>query len=208
MINFKDPKDQTPSALAVLGLLLIAAAVVVSLFFTRAIDATAFAKKAKSDEASLKLRSMAAQSDNFVYENAISKYQWTEPEDVVTPSALTIISKRAKESRLNLISFRPLKSIENSSMIQLPMQFTVDGSFADVAAMLESLERSDSKLAVQQIQFASQEGETDKVSANINMLAYLAKPVKAKSKSVDSKNSPSSSTNTKAGTSPASVAAP
>lgn len=183
MINFKDPKDQTPSVLAVLGLVLIAAAVVVSLFFTKAVDATTFAKDAKVKEESLKMRSLQAKSDNFMYEEAINKYQWTEPEDMVTPSALTIISKRAKEKNLNLISFRPLKSVENSSMIQLPFQFTVDGSFADVAAMLDTLEKSNSKLAVQQVQFASQEGETDKVSANINMLAFLMKPVKTKAKS-------------------------
>ena len=183
MINFKDPKDQTPSALAVLGLVLIAAAVVVTLFFIPSKNALAFAKDAKIKEESLKKRSLQAKSDNFVYEEAINKYQWTEPEDVVTPSALTIVSKRVQESKLTLISFRPLKSVENSAMMQLPFQFTVDGSFADVTSMLDSLEKSDSKLAVQQVQFASQEGETDKVSANINLIAYLAKPVKAKAKS-------------------------
>lgn len=181
MINFKDPKDQTTSALAVLGMVLIGAAVIVSLFFNRGMDARTFQKKAKKDAESLEQRSLYAKSDNSVYMDAIDKYQWKESEDIVTPSALTIVSKKAMENQLSLVNFRPLKSVETNSMIQLPLQFTVDGSFAAVAAMLDSLENSDSRLAVQQVQFASQEAETDMVSANVNLLAYLAKPEKKKS---------------------------
>ncbi len=182
MINFKDSKDQTPSALAVIGMLLIAGAVVVSLFFNGGMDARQYAVKARKDAEDLRQRSLVAKSDNFLYKETIDRYQWKEPEDVVTPSALTIVSKRAEENKLNLVNFRPLKSVENSSMIQLPLQFTVDGSFASVAAMLESLEKSDSKLTIQQVQFASQEGETDLVTASVSLLAYLAKPTTSKTK--------------------------
>jgi hypothetical protein len=75
-----------------------------------------------------------------------------------------------------------MKSTEVNSLIQLPMQFTVDGSFASVAAMLESLEKTNSKLVVQQVQFASQEGQSDQVSANVSLFAYLTKPMPPKKK--------------------------
>jgi hypothetical protein len=198
MINFKDSKDQTPSALAVVGMLLILGSVIFTLFFSRGMDAKSFAARAKTEKEKLKERSLVAKSDNFVYSEAMQKYQWEDNEDVVTPAALTIVSKRVAENQLNLVSFRPLKSIESGSMRQLPFQFTVDGPFANVASMLESLEKSDSKLTVQQVQFASQEGETDLVSANISLLAYIAKPILTKSKptATSSKtSSKSSSTN-------------
>ena len=82
-----------------------------------------------------------AKSDKFVYQDAIDKYIWTEKEDIVTPTALSILSRRAADNNLKLISYRPLKSTETATGILLPMQFTLDGSFASVASMLESLEQ-------------------------------------------------------------------
>ncbi len=180
MINFKDPKDQTSSAFAVLGMILIGVAVVVSLFFNRSVDAKAYARNARKDLVAFKTRTDSAKESLSGYEDTIGKYLWTEKEDSVTPAALELISQKTQENHLKLVSFRPLKSFEGASLIQLPLQFTVDGSFASVAAMLQSFETTDSKLAVQQVQFASQEGETDLVSANVSLVAFLAKPMPVK----------------------------
>lgn len=186
MINFRDPKDQTPSALAVLGMAFIGVAVIISLFFSPGVDANKYSSKARKDIAASQQKTTDAKEQLLAYKDSINKYQWTEKEDLVTPAALSIISRRTEESKLKLVSFRPLKSYESAALIQLPMQFTVDGSFANVAAMLESIEKSDSKLAIQQVQYASQEGGTDLVSANINLVAFLTKPVPTK-KSTKSK---------------------
>jgi Tfp pilus assembly protein PilO len=183
MINFKDTKDQTPSALAVLGIALLVGSLIFLLLFSRGLDTQVSKSKLRKDEIALTARSLMAKSDRSIYEDAIEKYQWKDNEDLVTPQALTIISKRAEENRLKLVSFRPMKSTETSSMVQLPLQFTVDGSFANVAAMLETLEKTSSRLAVSQVQFASQEGQSDIVSANVSIMAFLAKPVTKKLRS-------------------------
>ena len=180
MINFKDPKDQTASAFAVLGMILIGVAVVVSLFFNRSVDAKAYAAASRKSLVAFKDRTSTAKDNLASYEDTISKYLWTEKEDSVTPAALELVSQKTQENHLKLVSFRPLKSFESAALVQLPLQFTVDGSFASVAAMLQSFETPDSKLAVQQVQFASQEGDTDLVSANVNLVAFLAKPVPVK----------------------------
>ncbi len=200
MINFKDPKDQAPSAFAVLGIVLILGAVIVSLFFNRRVDAKSYAANSKRDLVSFKNRTEIAQANLADYEATIDKYRWEDKEDLVTPAALTIISKRSAENQLKLVSFRPLKSYEGASMVQLPLQFTVDGSFASVAAMLEAFEKPESKLAVNQVQFASQEGETDKVSANITMVAYLGKPEPVKKKTTKSSITAAPATTTKSPT--------
>lgn len=203
MINFKDPKDQTPSALAVLGMLLIGASVIVSIFFLKGIDANAYAAKARKDQNEFEKRKEKARANKVTYSDAIERYLWTEKEDLVTPAALTILSKRAAENNLRMISYRPMKSTEIPTGILLPMQFTIDGPFASVAAMLETLEQPGSKLAVQQVQFASQEGQSDLVSANISLVAFLAKPepvkVEPKKDTTSPKTSPSVNPITKAG---------
>ena len=178
MISFKDSKDQTPSALAVLGIALLVVSGVVSAFFSRGIDTNGFNRKLNIAQAAFNQRSLKAKSDRSVYEFATEKYQWSDKEDIVTPQALAIISKRADENHLKLVSFRPTKSSEVGSMLQLPLQFTVDGSFASVTAMLESLQINQSKLAVQSVQLASQEGQSDLVSANVSLVAFLVKPIK------------------------------
>jgi len=177
MINFKDSKDQTPSALAVLGLLLIVGSVI-ALFLHRSVSINAIKKKATMDEAALTSRSDQAIMNLAQFEKTLADYQWKEKEDLVAPAALALISQSAEANKLKLVSFRPQKSVENDALVQLPMLFTVDGSFASVANMLDGLRKDSSRLAVQQVQFAAQEGETDQVSANVTLYAFLQKPAK------------------------------
>ena len=204
MINFKDSKDQTASAFAVLGIALIVVAVIVSLFFNRRVDAKAYAANSKKDLVSFKGRTETAKSSLADYEATLDKYQWTDKEDLVTPAALEIVSKRSAEKGLKLVSFRPIKSYESASLIQLPVQFTVDGSFASVAAMLEEFEKPESKLAVQQVQFASQEGVTDQVSANVTLVAFLSKPepTKKQSTKISTPAAPATTTKSPTGVTP------
>lgn len=166
-----------PSALAVVGLLLVLGSVIGLFMHSRVLN-TNFSEQFRKDEAALTKRSKDAKQNKTDYEQLISDYQWNEKEDLVSPAALALVSQSAEQNKLKLISFRPQKSVENDALIQLPMQFTVDGSFASVANMLDGFRKNQSRLAVQQVQFASQEGETDQVSANVTLYAFLEKPAK------------------------------
>jgi hypothetical protein len=75
MINFKDSRDQAPSAFAVLGILLILGSAIVSLFFSRGIDANEYARKSRRDQAALTQRSLVAKSDKSVFVTTIEKYE-------------------------------------------------------------------------------------------------------------------------------------
>lgn len=183
MINFNDPKDQTPSALAVLGLLLIVGSGL-ALVFLKKPNQDVITRQYRKDTIELTKKSDEAKQSIADYESLIATYRWDEKEDLVTPAALSLVSKEIEQNKLKLITFRPQKSTENEALVQLPMQINIDGSFANVAKMIENLEKKDSKLALQQMQLASQEGETDQVSATMTLIAFIKKPEKpASSKS-------------------------
>ncbi len=175
MINFSDPKDQLPLGMAGLGLLLILGTGVYTLAFHKQ-DDKALKRKFNADKKALIQRQNKAQEDLDSYQSFVTNYRWEDKEDTVTPVALSLVSNAVSASGLKMVSFRPQKSIELAGLIELPLQFTVDGSFAGVAHLVEGLEAKGTKLAVQQVQFASQEGDTDRVSATINLLAFLKLP--------------------------------
>ncbi|MBS1702457.1 MAG: type 4a pilus biogenesis protein PilO [Armatimonadetes bacterium] len=177
MINFKDPKDQTTSALFVAGIVMIVGSVV-ALFIHKYPNIKDAGQKSKDELNKLNARSTEAKKNKADYKTMIDKFRWNDKEDVVSPTALTLVSQGAEANHLKLVSFRPQKSIESDALVQLPVQFTVDGSFANVAQMLSTFQNSKAKLAVQQVQMAAQEGESDLVTATVSLYAFMDKPKK------------------------------
>ncbi|HLO97839.1 MAG TPA: type 4a pilus biogenesis protein PilO [Fimbriimonas sp.] len=184
MINLKDPKDQTPNTLAILGFALLVGSLIITGFVKPKPE-----PKSKFNGKMLELKDKAIQTeaDGVKYNAIIKRFRWDQKLDDVAPAALDTVTKLSKQYNLTLVSFRPQKTVDSASLIQLPFQMIVDGSFINVANFIQSLETTDSKLAVQQIQYAGQEGETDIVTANINLLAFVMKPEKPKATSTTTK---------------------
>lgn len=178
MINLKDPKDQTPNTLAIIGSVLLVGSVIITGFVKPKEEPKS---KFNGQLIALKEKAEEVERDTATHTSLIQRFRWDQKLDDVAPTALDTVTKLSKQFNLTLVSFRPQKTVESPSLIQLPFQMIVDGSFINVANLIQSLETSDSKLAVQQIQYAGQEGETDIVTANINLIAFVKK-IEAKPK--------------------------
>ena len=179
MINFKDPKDQTTSALAAVGLVAIVGSVI-GLFLFHRYSTIPLVDAYKKELIDLNNRQKVAGTQLYDNTTWLDSYLWPEKEDIVTPEALALVSQKAEANHLKLVGFHPLKSNETDAVVQLPLQFTVSGPFASVSNMVDSFQKENTKLAVELIQFAALEGETDQVSASITVYAFLQKPVAKK----------------------------
>lgn len=175
MINLNDPRDQTPNAIGITGVVLLVGAGIV-FGFIKPENPDSIKKKHNAALRKLEEREETATKEKVQSAALVERYRWNSKIDDVAPAALDTITKLAKQNNLTLVSFRPQKPIDSAALTQLPFQMIVDGSFVNVANLIQSIERTDSKLAIQQVQYAGQEGETDIVTANINLIAFIKKP--------------------------------
>jgi Tfp pilus assembly protein PilO len=172
VINFKDPKDQLPSGLAIAGMLGLAVSAV-NLYFVTPNNKRTLAKETKSKTSEMMNRYKQAKEDIELTKSKVGLHLWEARVDDVTPVALAKISRMSKTNQVTLVSFRPQKPTEGTVLVQQPYVLTVDGPFTNVANLIDAIEKSDNRLAVSQIQFAATEGESDVVSAQIGLIAYL-----------------------------------
>jgi Tfp pilus assembly protein PilO len=197
VINFKDPKDQIPSALALVGIggLVVSC---VNLFFFKAFDKKTLTRKTKAKQEEYETRIKRAKAEFDVEKSRVALRLWNGKVDNVTPAALAKLTTMSETNKVTLVSFRPQKPSDSTVLIQQPYVLTVDGPFTNVANLVNSIENSDAKLAVNQVQMAATEGESDVVTAQIALVAYLDKEeIESKSKVVTKPNTPLSPNTTK-----------
>lgn len=192
MINFRDSEDQTPFALAILGVVLIIGSGLASLF-VRPPQLNTIKRKHNIELAKLNQEQKTAEEIVAKSRIQVNQNLWMVKPDSVQPVALESITKFAQETKVNIISFRPQKLSESAALRQLPFTLTVDGSFLAVANMINKIESTNSKLAVNQIQFASKEGESDQVTASITVVAFLDQAPVEKGSSKKATGTPSTS---------------
>jgi Tfp pilus assembly protein PilO len=190
VINLKDPKDSVPSLLAIIGIVGLAASVVL-LATSGTVNKKDLARKRNKAFNDLRDRSKKAKEDIEIAEAFLAKNRWSISPEQATPEALDFLTKLAVANKVTVVSFRPQKSTESAALLQQPFVLTVDGPYMKVAAMIEGIERSNGRLAVNQIQLAAAEGESDVVSASITLVGFFEKKlIKAEPKSVSSKEVP------------------
>jgi Tfp pilus assembly protein PilO len=171
MISFKDPRDQLGSSLFVGGIVLLSASLVMFLFVhpptTKGIQGK---KLAKLRQASNAIDTANERID--VIKQVFEKTKWKEKPDLITGNVLSIVRAATAKASVKLISFRPQRTVETTDLLQLPYVLAVDGSFPNVVKFVQSIEESDSKLAVSSFQLASAEGTSDFVTASVGLVAY------------------------------------
>lgn len=175
MINFRDPKDQLPSGLAVVGLVLIVATCI-STIFIKSENARFLKSKANTEQTNIAKATKQLEAEAAEVKALVEANRWSQKPDEIQPIALETISKLAKAQKINVVSFRPQKVSESASLRQLAFTLNIDGSFLSVANMINAIEQPGTKMAVNQIQFASKEGESDQVNATLSLVTYLDKP--------------------------------
>ena len=188
MINFKDPKDQVPSLLAIVGIVLLCGSIV-GLFVNKKISTTEMARKNREKRAEYTVLKERAEADIYSADLIVEKQLWTGKVADITPVALAKVGRLVSDSKLNLVSFRPQKPLEGTSLLQVQYNLSVDGSYTSVATLVDRIEKSDARLAVNSIQYAASENDSDQVTAMIGLVAFhdFVKPEKATSKPNDKK---------------------
>ena len=171
MINFKDPKDQVPSLLAVLGIVLLCGSIVGLFMIKKPSDKSLKAMVTKKVE-QYKDLAERAKADAYSADLIIAKQLWTDRVSEITPAALAKVGRLVSDSNLNLVSFRPQKPLDGPALMQLQYNLSVDGTYTSVAALVDKIEKSDAKLAVNSVQYSSSENDSDKVTATIGLLAF------------------------------------
>jgi len=98
---------------------------------------------------------------------------WSGDTDAVTAAVLAQLTRQSNQQALVLTAFRPQKPQALEGVAELPFTVQVAGSYAKVRAFVAGLDVSNTKLAVRSFQFASTDGATDAVTANVSFCAYV-----------------------------------
>lgn len=189
MINFKDPKDQVPSLLAVVGIVLLCGSIV-GLFMNKKVSTTEMTRKNNEKRLEYSALKKRTEADLYSADLLIEKQLWTGKVADITPVALAKVGRLVSDSKLNLVSFRPQKPLEGTALLQIQYNLSVDGSYTSVATLVDKIEKSDAKLAVNSIQYAASENDSDKVTAMIGLVAFhdFVKAEKSTTKPVETKS--------------------
>lgn len=103
---------------------------------------------------------------------------WLLPADQVSAAAMATVTQVAQGKSLKVLAFRPQRTVEDTGVVRLPYQVSLDGSFAQVVAFIKELETPKHKLPVVSVQLAAADGATDRVTATIGIVAYREQDAK------------------------------
>ena len=112
-----------------------------------------------------------AQLDVRTAQAVIASRTWTGEDAVVTGGILSLTTTLAKKRGVSFVRLQPQRATLGTPLEQLPYLLVVEGPFPAVVALEKDLEVPANRLAVNAIQLASSDSETDKVSANIAIVA-------------------------------------
>lgn len=109
---------------------------------------------------------------------------WNEPADTIGPLALEQVNHFAHNEKLTVVAFRPQKPQDSGDLSRLSYLVALEGSFPNIVRFVRSVEQPATRLAVNLVQISSSDGDSDKVTATIGIVAVrripkvLPKPAK------------------------------
>lgn len=172
MISFRTQNDKIASTIAILAMLVLAGTLAVMLIVPKP-KAAASQRVFDKNKLDIQIDTKKAEEAAAASKAAIDPLLWTGSPAEIAPRALSTVTALSATHKLKLVAFRPQRSNDADTVTVLPFSIALEGSFPDVAQMVTDLETPDTKLAVNQIQIASADGDTDKITATIGVVAYM-----------------------------------
>jgi len=129
--------------------------------------------KQREQERNIQANAARTEKDFEVAKAKVASETWSGGTQGVGPGALAAINKLATKYRVQLSGFRPERPSQASGLDLLPYSVTATGAFLDVLNFVKAIENPDNKLAVDSLQIASSEANSDQVIATIGLNAYL-----------------------------------
>jgi Tfp pilus assembly protein PilO len=123
---------------------------------------------------------LASRQQFTTAKTALEKRIWKGEEDQASPEILADLNDLAVAGGVRIVSFRPQKAQVNRSLRQLGFVMVAEGSFGQVMSMVRQMEGTMTRTAIHQIQIASSDGGSDRVTATIGLAAYVEDPAASK----------------------------
>lgn len=96
--------------------------------------------------------------------------------ETVSPSIMSQVTNLSRLKGLKVLSFRPQRAEEVEGLIAQPFIMSVEGDFTSCAELVRDLARQTDRLALSQIQIASSDSESSKVSMTVEITAFISAP--------------------------------
>lgn len=123
----------------------------------------------------------------LAYRDSLS---WGENPQMAGTAAMANVTEMARKHGVKLVSFRPQKTNDLGNLSILPFLINVDGPFPNVVSFAHDLEATQTKLAPNLLQVTSADPASDRVTANIGVIAFLNTPSSASGTTNDAKEAP------------------
>jgi len=182
MIDLKN-KDERSTNFVIIGSIAIIVLAGLFIKFAPAPKREYTDAQAKQDKNKVLVESATSKAKAATADQIIADQTWPGTEEEVLPLALQKVTTIALNHHLKVVGFHPQKPIETSSITMNPCVVNVSGPFPSVIGFERDLEAPGSKLAVNIMQFATEDQTSNKVSANIGIIAY--QPAKTPAKDSD-----------------------
>lgn len=112
-----------------------------------------------------------AQRDLKTAQAEVGAHTWVGEDAEITGGVYSLTTALARKRNVTFVRMQPQRFTLGIPLEQLPYLIVVEGKFPDVVALEKDLEVPANRLAVNAIQLASSDSETNKVSANIAVVA-------------------------------------
>lgn len=178
MINFKAKDELGTTVAAMLGVLGLAAVLAYMLFVPPPSEVNDTQRQLQEqkeivkavDDAKVKLASA---------NTVILKQTWAVPIPDVESTTLSKLSSLARSNGVKLTGLRPQRQTLAGELEALPFVLSAEGSFPNVMAFVKAVENPENRLAVSLVQLSSSEGNSDKVTATVGLMAFRLEPKQA-----------------------------
>lgn len=173
MINFRDRSEFFPSLVSLAAILVLAGSVIVELLPAKTPDDLNPAK-VRNARFKIQIATKEAQERKTEGQAVVDRYTWAGPVQDIGTESLRRVNALSRKHNVKLTAFRPQpRQGQVDDLVTLNYTLNIEGTCPDVLAFERELESPDTKLAVNLVQFSSSDVNTNKVTANIGIVAYL-----------------------------------
>jgi len=172
MINFRDRDDFLPSLVSVSALVVIAGTALFMVLVPKPTTASLTKKLADAKKPLLNKISIS-HHDTDESNQYLANRTWTGDAEQIGTTSLRKINAIAQKNGVKIPVFRVQREDTANNVDTQPYLISVEGPFLGVLGFERELDVSENKLGVENIQISSTDPNSDHVTANINVIAYL-----------------------------------
>lgn len=171
MINFKAKDELGTTVAAVIGILGLVAVLVYVLVVPEPPDRLSRSGHVKEQQEIVQQVS-DSRKQLASAQASVEKHTWTSLPQEIQAASLDKVSSLARANGVKLLGFRPQRTGTAGELETIPFVLTAEGAFPDVMSFIAAVENPDNKLAANLVQLSSAEGDSDKVTATVGVMAF------------------------------------